>query len=90
MVCKDLLFSDYSRDISEGGICVRSIEAMEPGAEVDIQLHLPDRSQPLRVKGVVVWSGPLHSEGEAVFSGVKFYELGPRERELIRGITGQA
>jgi uncharacterized protein (TIGR02266 family) len=79
-------------NISEGGACIWTNAALEPGTSVNLRLSFPKGSQPLDAEGVVVWSG---SEGGPSAQGVR-YGLQwspdperPRER-LARMISGSA
>ena len=83
-------FSDYSHDLSEGGIRVESINPLEPGTKLKLSLYLPDRPNPLQVEGVVVWSRKIRGEKKEekgyLGVGVEFEELDPPNRDVIRGM----
>ena len=80
-------FSDYSHDLSEGGIRVESINPLKPGTKLKLSLYLPDRPSPLQVEGMVVWSRKVKDQSgadEYLGVGVEFDELNPQNRETIR------
>jgi type IV pilus assembly protein PilZ len=83
----DELFSDFARNINEGGIFVESDTPHEVGTTVDLQFKLPGSSEPVRVKGTVVRVSPGR-DGEAPGMGVEFEDLDGAARgridELVR------
>jgi hypothetical protein len=50
-------------DISAKGIGMRTYVALEPRSRLDLRLKIPDRKEPLFMKGQVVWSS-RESEGD--------------------------
>lgn len=78
-------FSDYSRNLSEGGIQLGSINPIEAGTRLKLSLHLPSHPHPLEVEGEVVWSHPVTKpEEEYLGVGVRFAELDPLSKQIIR------
>lgn len=78
-------FSDYSYDISEGGIRVGSINPLKTGTKLKLALYIPGRPSPVKVEGEVVWSKLLKDKDEEYLGiGVKFSELDPLSKEVIR------
>jgi uncharacterized protein (TIGR02266 family) len=83
----DDLFSEFVRNINEGGLFVETDSTHENGAAVDLRFQLPGSDEPVRVKGTVVHV----SEGtgtEPPGVGIEFEDLdGPtrqRINELVR------
>lgn len=78
-------FSDYTRDLSEGGIRVGSINPLETGTRLKLSLYIPSRPQPLDLEGEVIWSHPVKGRNEEYLGvGVKFGELDPLARQIIK------
>jgi len=89
----DELFSDFARNINEGGIFVETATPHPLGTRVDLQFRLPGSDEPVRIKGTVV----RLSEGEGGESpglGIEFESLdGPtrqRINQLVRKLRAAA
>jgi len=89
----DELFSNFARDINEGGIFVETATPHPLGTLVDLQFRLPGSDEPIQIKGTVV----RVSEGEGGESrgvGVEFEDLdGPtrhRINQLVRKLRAAA
>lgn len=79
---KSFTFSDFSVDLSEHGVGVFAIRALQPGENIRIQFKLPDQTV-LEVQGRVVWHGSsLDSSRRA---GIEFVELDDDTRSKLRG-----
>ena len=61
-------------DVSDGGLCIRSSEAVNCGRRVVLELDLPD-GRTCDVSGRVVWLEPRASAGSFARMGVAFAEL---------------
>ena len=85
----DELFSEFARNINEGGIFVATDTPHEPGTTVDLQFRLPASDEPVRVTGTVVRVTEA-SPGEPAGVGIEFDELDSATREhideLVRGL----
>jgi type IV pilus assembly protein PilZ len=53
-------FADYTRDISKGGIFIKSDSPLELGTEFDFEVMLPKQKEPFHLRGRVQWvnTGP--------------------------------
>ncbi len=74
----------YAKNVSGGGICIRTAKPLPLNSEVQLRFNLPGVPTPFQVKGLVVWSNPF--AGQTAFPtgmGIKFLELGPDERKAI-------
>ena len=58
---------DYSRNVGRGGIFVETEKPFQPGTELNLSFVLPDQSEPIEVKGKVVW---VHEKNAKDFRGV--------------------
>jgi DNA repair protein RadC len=89
----DELFSDFARNINEGGIFVETAKPHPLGTQVDLQFTLPGSEEPVRVKGIVVHVSEGGS-GEPPGLGIEFENLdGPtcqRINSLVRKLRAAA
>lgn len=75
-------------DIGGGGMLLMTEGRLSPGTALSIELHLPDRSAPVRLTAEVVRSRPSNEPrkpGEAPSSetGVRFVTLDPGDRASL-------
>jgi len=82
----DELFSDFVRDINEGGIFVESEAPHELGTSVDLQFRLPGNEEPVRVKGAVVRVSQGR-DGDAPGMGIEFEGLDASTRQRINDLV---
>lgn len=82
----DEMFSEFTRDINEGGLFIETEKPHQPGTEVSMQFHLPGSAEALRTIGRVVrvTSG---SVGVPAGMGIEFDELTPDDRVKIDHIV---
>lgn len=82
----DEIFSEFTRDINEGGLFIETEKPHLPGTEVSMQFHLPGSDEVVETVGRVVRSssgGP----GEIPGMGIEFDELKPDDRKKIDRIV---
>ncbi len=84
----DELFSEFARNINEGGLFVETETPQALGTEVSLQFQLPGSAEPLEVAGRVVRHAEV-SAGEPPGMGIEFDDLGGQERELINELVRQ-
>jgi hypothetical protein len=87
-------------NLGEGGLQLQMGDLLSPGAPVILNLDLPPMGRTIRAKAKVVWSAAGSSRPRATPAmGLRFVELGERERLLIartiqeektRGSSGEA
>ena len=89
----DELFSDFARNINEGGIFVETATPHPLGTLVDLQFKLPGSDEPIRIKGTVVRLSDGEG-GELPGLGIEFENLdGPtrqRINQLVRKLRAAA
>lgn len=78
----DALFSDFTRNINEGGIFVETEEPIPLDEKVDLKLRLPVSNELVHVQGRVVRVEPATATSAAGIA-VEFGQLDARARELI-------
>ena len=78
----DEMFSEFTRDINEGGLFIETEKPHQPGTEVSMQFHLPGSDEVLRTIGRVVRvsSGDV---GTPAGMGIEFDELTSDDRAKI-------
>jgi uncharacterized protein (TIGR02266 family) len=78
----DALFSDFTRNINEGGIFVETDEPIPLDEKVELRLRLPGTPELVHARGRVVRVEPA-SEGSAAGIAIEFEQLDGAARELI-------
>ena len=89
----DEVFSEFARNINEGGLFVETESPRQPGTLVDLQFRLPGSEQPVRARGTVVRvCGP--DSGDIPGMGIEFEELDADNRkrinELVRSLRSSS
>jgi type IV pilus assembly protein PilZ len=82
----DELFSEFARNINEGGLYVETDTPPELGSSVALQFQIPGSDEPIQVMGRVVRT----SEGtvdEPPGMGIEFEDLNNQSRELINELV---
>lgn len=82
----DEIFSEFTRDINEGGLFIETEKPHAPGTEVSMQFHLPGSDEIVETVGRVVRisrGGPGMPPG----MGIEFDELTPDDRSKIDRIV---
>jgi type IV pilus assembly protein PilZ len=82
----DELFSEFARNINEGGLFVESENPHPPGTRVDLQFKLPGSDEPLQVTGSVVRTTAA-SDGEPSGMGIEFDDLDTPTRQRINELV---
>ncbi len=82
----DELFSDFARNINEGGIFVETSTPHALGTEVDLQFRLPGGDEPVRVRGSVVHVSE-GEDGEPPGLGIEFEDLDGPTRQRINNLV---
>lgn len=84
----DALFSEFTRNINEGGLFIETDNPPELDSRVQLQFCLPGGSDPIKVTGRVAW----HSSGtreEPPGVGVEFGDLDAEARDQINLLVQQ-
>ncbi len=82
----DELFSEFARNINEGGVFVETDTPPELGSGVALQFQIPGSEDPIQVLGRVVrLSTGDATEGPGM--GIEFEDLDSQSRELINGLV---
>lgn len=78
----DELFSEFTRDINEGGLFIETRDPRPPGTEVSLHFTLPGEADPVATTGRVVWT-TSGEDGRPAGMGVEFEGLASEARERI-------
>jgi type IV pilus assembly protein PilZ len=82
----DELFSEFARNINEGGMFVETDCPPEPGSPVALQFSIPGSDEPIAVMGRVVRTSAGDRE-EPPGMGIEFENLDAQSRELINQLV---
>jgi len=84
----DELFSEFARNINEGGLFVETDNPPSLGASVELQFQIPGSDEPIQVMGRVVRvCDASHREGPGM--GIEFENLDSQSRDLINELVRQ-
>ena len=82
----DELFSEFARNINEGGLFVETDAPPELGSNVALQFQIPGNDEPIQVIGRVVRVTEADAtEGPGM--GIEFEDLDAQARELINSLV---
>jgi uncharacterized protein (TIGR02266 family) len=81
----DEIFSEFTRDINEGGLFIETEKPRPTGTEVAMRFNLPGNNAPLQTIGRVVW---VRSASDRVTAGmgIEFDELSGEDRDRINNM----
>jgi type IV pilus assembly protein PilZ len=82
----DELFSEFARNINEGGLFVETEDPPDVGSLVSLEFSIPGSSEPIQVVGRVVRTGTGERD-EPPGMGIEFENLDSQSRELINGLV---
>lgn len=79
-------FSDETKNISAGGLCLVVYEKLSIGEKVQIEMELPSK-EVIKAEGKVVWISEYEISGreeETIYDiGVEFVKISQKERDEI-------
>lgn len=78
----DTFFSEFSRNINEGGLFIETEHPHPPGTQISLQFHIPGSEDPVKAQGRVAWSTG-EGRGTPPGMGIEFEELDPSARERV-------
>ncbi len=78
----DEIFSEFTRDINEGGLFIETEKPRPTGTEVAMRFNLPGNGEPLQTIGRVVWVRSANDQSPAGM-GIEFDELSSEDRDRI-------
>lgn len=81
----DELFSEFTRDINEGGLFIETEKPRPAGTEVSLHFNLPGSDRTVKTTGIVVRVSD-GSDGATPGMGIEFEELPPEARAHINQV----
>lgn len=77
-----------TRDIGAVGVCLITETVLEPGTQLSVELHLPDRQTPISFMAEVRWSRPRGDAQDAdpsmaAETGLQFVRVDPKDRSTM-------
>ncbi len=82
----DELFSEFARNINEGGLYVETEEPPQVGSSVALEFKIPGSEDPIQVMGRVVRTSS-GSATEPPGMGIEFENLDEQSRDLINELV---
>jgi type IV pilus assembly protein PilZ len=78
----------YTKNISGGGIFIKTQQALPLNQEIHLRFTLPGISHILEVRGLVVWTNPYPSRSSfPPGMGIKFMDLDSETKKIIAGFV---
>jgi len=85
-----LVFISHTENMGVGGIRVILGEKLHISTEVEVELFLPERENPLKCKGQIIWVkelNPTRIKPCLFDTGIKFVGMSSSEQELLKKIV---
>jgi uncharacterized protein (TIGR02266 family) len=82
----DALFSEFTRNINEGGLFIETETPPPPDTRVALQFQLPGSDEPIQARGRVTWVRPRTAD-EPPGMGVEFEHLSSEAHRRIDGLV---
>jgi uncharacterized protein (TIGR02266 family) len=82
----DELFSEFARNINDGGIFIETESPQEIGSTIQLQFNLPGNETPIEVTGTVVRTSRETSAEGPPGMGIEFGDLGAKHRDQINDL----
>jgi type IV pilus assembly protein PilZ len=79
----------YSRNISGGGIFIKTSRPHALNQNVHLRFTLPGVDRRFEMPGIVVWENASTKGSLPAGMGIKFLEVTPGDAEIIRGFVKQ-
>ncbi len=85
-------FTEFTYDVSEGGVFVETDTPLESGTAVELEFTLPEEEEPVRAKGGVVHSlsRDRASGDRRTGMGIQFSEISDSDVDKIRKYVNQS
>jgi type IV pilus assembly protein PilZ len=85
----DELFSEFARNVNEGGIFIETENPEPLGSSVSLQFKLPGRDEPIEAVGTVVRISDGSAPSDPSGMGIEFGDLSVSARQQINEIVRQ-
>ena len=78
-----------SQNVSLGGMALPTIQRLEPGTILDMEIKLEEEKKAISIMAEVVWSQRKDDSRYPFEVGLKFFEVNDSDRDNIRLIATQ-
>ena len=85
----DELFTEFARNINEGGIFIETDNPEKVGSSVALQFKLPGSDEPIEVVGIVVRTSDGSEPNDPSGMGIEFGDLNADARDRINELVRQ-
>ncbi len=77
----------FSRNVSEGGICILTLDKFTVGDHIDLSFSLPGAEKPIKATGKVAWVEEFSvgdtSSSKAYDAGIHFININDADKQRI-------
>jgi len=74
---------DYTKNVSRGGMFIRTKSVYETGLRIDLALHVPGLEGPVNIVGRVVHNRFATAGHEDAGIGIEFIDVDDKSREMV-------
>jgi type IV pilus assembly protein PilZ len=74
---------DYTKNVSRGGMFIKTTTPIEPGTKLELELFLPDLNEPIRLSVEVMHSHSPEVDAQNAGVGVRFLDIDPLSRSIL-------
>jgi type IV pilus assembly protein PilZ len=85
----DELFTEFARNINEGGIFIETDNPQTLGSSVALEFKLPGSDEPIEVVGIVVRTSDGSDPNDPSGMGIEFGDLSAGARQHINELVRQ-
>ncbi|MDD5347942.1 MAG: PilZ domain-containing protein [Candidatus Omnitrophica bacterium] len=76
-----------SKNISEVGLAMPTIQKLEPGVLLDVEIRLAEGKKPIVGCAEVVWSATRDDSRHPFEAGIKFIEFAEKDLDLLMDVV---
>ena len=80
---QDTYIFDYSNNLSEGGIFIKTANPLKKGSVFMLKFSLPDVDKVFKIKGEVRWTNTKETKNVIKGMGIVFRDIDDGDRKLI-------
>jgi c-di-GMP-binding flagellar brake protein YcgR len=81
--------SARSEDISEGGMCLTTLQGLKPGMVLDLNFNLQGSVEEFKAKGEIVWQSARKHHYFPFLLGLRFIEISHCHRNQIKNFVAK-
>ena len=76
--------TDYTANLSQGGVFVKTSLPYEPGERVRLRVTIPGQELPFPLEGVVRWNRKVGDEGGEAGMGIEFVDFSDELKKSLQ------